>query len=293
MAENRNNGAAEPRRNPDLARRTQALALSAWDLSRQRRKLPDSPRGQVITLRAHQRLLHSFERERSIPEADRSVLRIQDDRPDSVLLIHGVSTSPGDLHELANVLHRGGFTAYVMRLPDYGTPGNTIGEVSWEAALEQVSQRFRLLARAGGRVHVVGMGFGATLALHLARSERVSSLVLLAPAIVPRESLLQRLAVRLRLHRLGFMNRWLGWNAELMVGMDRARGRIGSLRVPIYAAQCDDDDRACPTSLRIIQRKAGHQASRFKSFAHGGHAILAAHGDEGLYEDIVDFCSGR
>lgn len=293
MAETRNNGPTEPRRNPDLAKRTQALALSTWALSSRRKKLPDTQRGQVIILRAHQRLLQSFERERNIPEADRSVLRIKDDRPDSVLLIHGISTRPGDLYELADVLHDGGYTVYVVRLPDYGTPGNTISEVSWEAALEQVTQNFRILARAGGRVHVVGMGFGATLAVHLARAERVNSLVLLAPAIMPRESLLQRLAVRLRLHRLGFVHRWVGWNAGLMEGMDRARGRLGSLRVPIYAAQCDDDDRADPASLRVIQRKADHKASRFQVFANGGHAILAAHGDAGLYEDIVDFCDGR
>ncbi|MCP4571214.1 MAG: alpha/beta fold hydrolase [bacterium] len=293
MAENRNNGATEPRRNPDLARRTQALSLSTWAISRLRRPTPDTPRGQVITLRAHQRLLHAFERERAIPEADRSVLRITDDQPDAVLLIHGISTRPGDLYELADVLHDSGYTVFVVRLPDYGTPGNTISEVSWEAALEQVSQCFRLLARGGGRIHVVGMGFGATLAVHLARTERVSSLVLLAPAIVPRESGLQRLAVRLRLHRLGFVHRWLGWNAELMEGMDRARGRIGSLRVPIYAAQCDDDDRADPSSLRILQRKAGHKASRFQVYGTGGHGILAAHGSEGLFEDIVDFCDGR
>jgi esterase/lipase len=293
MADGRSNGNNEPRRNPDLARRTQALSLSTWALSSRRKKLPDTPRGQVITLRAHQRLLQSYERERNIPEADRSVLRIRDDRTDAVLLIHGVSTRPGDLYVLADVLHDNGYTVYVVRLPDYGTEGNTIGEVSWEAALEQLTRRFRLLARGGGRVHVVGMGFGATLAVHLARAERVSSLVLLAPAIVPRESLLQRLAVRLRLHRLGFVHRWLGWNARLMEGMDRARGRIGSLRVPIYAAQCDDDDRADPSSLRILQRKAGHKASRFQVFGSGGHAILAAHGEQGLYQDIVDFCDGR
>lgn len=290
MADSRNNGAAEPRRNPDLARRTEALALSTWDLSRRRKQLPDSQRGQVITLRAHQRLLQAYERERRIPDADRSLLRISDDRADAVLLVHGVSTRPGDLHVLADVLHEGGFTVYVVRLPDYGTPGNTIGEVSWEAALEQLGQRFRLLARAGGRVHVVGLGFGASLALHLARAERVSSLVLLAPAIMPRESLLQRLAVRMRLHRVGFFHRWLDWNVELMEGMDRARGRIGSLRIPIYAAQCDDDDRADPASLRVLQRKSRHKASRFRAYPEGGHGILTAHGDAGLYADIVGFC---
>ncbi len=280
-------------RNPDLARRTEALALSAWDLAHTRSRLPDSARGQVITLRAHQRLLHAFEKERSIPEADRSVLRIKDGSPGACLLIHGVSTRPSDLHELADNLHRAGHTVYVVRLPDYGTTGHTISEVSWEASLEQLRQRYQLLSRDGGRVHVVGLGFGATLALHLAHTERVASLVLLAPAIMPQESFFQRALVRLRLHRLGFVHRWMGWNADLMEGMDRARGRVGSLKVPIYAAQCDDDDRASPGSLRFLQRKAGHGGSRFKAYAEGGHTILSSHGEAGLNQDIVDFCDGR
>ena len=277
----------------DLSKRTRALSLSAWDLARTRRRQPDSPRGHVITLRSQQRLLQAFELGRSIPEADRSVLRVRDESQGACLLVHGVSTRPGDLYDLADVLFDAGHAGDVVRLPDYGTEGDTIGNVSWEAALELVRQRYRLLARGGGRVHVVGMGFGATLALHLADKESLSSLILLAPAIMPRESLAQRMLVRLRLHRLGFVHRWLGWNADLMEGMDRARGRIGHLRVPIYAAQCDDDDRASPGSLRVLQNKSHHEASRFRSFAEGGHAILANHGESSLFQEITSFCDGR
>ena len=115
----------------DRSRRTQALALSAWDLARTRTRQPDAPRGQVIALRNHQRLLQAFEHERSIPEPDRSLLRVQDEGRGSCLLIHGVSTHPSDLYDLAEVLFDAGYTVYVLRLPDFGTQGNTIGVVSW------------------------------------------------------------------------------------------------------------------------------------------------------------------
>jgi esterase/lipase len=269
---------------------TQILTLSAWDMARTRRQLPDSPRGHVMTLRAHQRLVDSFENERKIPSPDRSVLRVKEDTKGSCLLIHGVSTRPGDLHELADVLFDSDYNVYVLRLPDYGTPGNTISEVSWESALYQAQQCFQLLARGGGKVHVVGLGFGATLAMLLALKESVSSLVLLSPAIMPRESFFQRLMVRLKLHRLRLVHRWLGWNADLMEGMDKARGKIGKIRVPIYAAQCEDDDRASPASLRFLQNKARNKASRFQVFAEGGHSILSVHGKDVLYNQILQFC---
>ncbi len=271
---------------------TQNLTLSAWDLARTRQGQPDSPRGQVMTLRTHQGLVASFEKERAIPDPDRSFLRVKEEARGSVLLIHGVSTGPGDLRELANFLFDSDYNVYVLRLPDYGTPGHTISEVSWESALHQARQCFQLLSRGGGRVHVVGMGFGATLALHLARSESVSSLVLLSPAIMPKASFLQRMLVRLKLHHLKFVHEMVGWNADLMEGMDKARGHVGKLRVPVYAAQCEDDDRASPLSLRFLQRKSKHKASRFQIFPSGGHAVLAAHGAEGLFKDIVNFCDG-
>ncbi len=276
-----------------LSAQTQNLTLSAWDLARTRNQHPDSPRGQVMTLRAHQRLVASFESERNIPEVDRSFLQVKEGAIGSVLLIHGVSTSPGSLRELAIRLHAAGLNVYVLRLPDYGTPDNTISEVSWESALQQTLQCFRLLARGGGALHVVGMGFGATLALHLALKESLSSLVLLSPAIMPRESFFQRMLVRLKLHRLGFVHNWLGWNSDLMEGMDIARSRIGKIKIPIYAAQCEDDDRASPASLRFLQKKAHNKASRFRVFPDGGHAILANHGEQGLYGDIISFCGGK
>jgi esterase/lipase len=272
---------------------TKTLTLSAWDLARTRTQLPDSSRGHVMTLRAHQQLVASFEKDRKIPDADRSVLRVKDGARGSCLLIHGVSTRPGDLHELAGVLFDADYNVYVLRLPDYGTPGHTISEVSWESALYQAQQCFQVLARGGGKVHVVGMGFGATLSMLLALKEKVSSLVLLSPAIMPRESMFQRMLVRLKLHRLRLVHGWMGWNADLMEGMDKARGKIGQIKVPIFAAQCEDDDRASPASLRFLQNKAPNKESRFQVFAEGGHGILAMHGKDVLYDQILKFCASE
>lgn len=245
-----------------------------------------------MTLRTHQRLVASFESERNIPETERSFLGIKEAADGACLFIHGISSGPGDLRELANRMFDANFNINVLRLPDHGTEGHTISGVPWKSSLEQVRQEFRLLARSGGKVHVIGMGFGASLALHLARKEPVSSLVLLAPALIPRESFVQRILVRLKLHRLPLVKRWAGWNIDLIEGMDQARGKVAKIRVPIYAAQCEDDDRACPSSLRFLQRKAHHGASRFRVFPEGGHNILAAHGPDVLYQDILKFCRG-
>jgi esterase/lipase len=269
--------------------RAEALALAAWDLARKRRGLPDTPRGQVMNLRAHQKMIAELENELAIPMVDRSFLRVKEGARESCLLIPGVSTGPEDLQGLGNLLFDGGFNVYTMRLPEFGNVGCSLREMSWQAALQKVWLGLRLLSRGGGRIHVVGLGFGATLALHLASKENVSSLVLLSPSIMPREKFWQRLLVKLKLHRIPCLRDWLDWNTDLIEGMDKARSKIGQLKMPIYAAQCEDDDRACPVSLRILQGKARHKASRFRIFPEGGHAILDAHGKEYLNAEILNF----
>ncbi len=290
MAENRQgNAESRSRRDPALARQTTNLALAAWDLAQRRKGRQDNARGHLITLRAHQRLVASFERERNIPQADRSRFLLRSDARGCCLLIHGISTGPDDLAELGDRLHDDGWDVYIMRLPGYGRGDSTLSDNSWESYLNQVTQCFRLLAGGPGKVHVVGLGYGATLALLLSKREKPASLTLLAPALIARESFFQRLLIRLRLNRLALVRRWLGWSAGLVEGMDRARSCAGHARVPIFAAQCEDDESASPDSLRFLQRKARHGASRLRLFPEGGHAILASHGEGSLYEGIIEF----
>lgn len=281
-----------PRGNPEIRRQAQALALSAWDLARTRTRQPDTSRGHVITLRAQQKLMLALEKERSVPEARQSFLRVKEEGCDSCLLIPGVTTGPQNLRPLAERLHEAGFNTWVLRLPLTTKASHGIEEASWEAALNQAVHGFRLLQRGPGKVHVIGLGYGATIALLLAQKEKAASLVLLSPAVMPRESFLQRMLVHLRFQRLRPMRRLMGLDTGVMEGMDRARSKIGQIRVPIYAAQCEDDALASSASLRILQRKSSHQASRFQVFPTGGHDILAAHGDQVLYREILKFLQG-
>jgi esterase/lipase len=268
------------------------LALSAWDLERPQRTLPETPRARVIRLRAHQRLQVALEERRGIPPAHRSFIGIQEGARAACLLVHGVLGSPADLRPLAEHLHASGLTVYLQLLPGYGLDTEEPPQVMWRASLQAVKVRFQLLRRLYRQVHVIGHGMGAALAIHLARQETVASLALLAPALIPRVTLVERLFLRLKLHRLRWLRPRLGWNPEVLEAMESARTQVGRLRLPIYAAQCDDDERISPISLRVLQKRTRHRASRFRAFASGGHDILAAHGAEELHAEILDFVRG-
>ncbi len=270
---------------------TLAMALSAWDMDRTRRERTDSPRARVITLRTHGRLIAALEARQQVPLPDRSYLLIQDEARNACLLIHGTQSTPAIMRPLADHLHSSGLTVYAPRLPSHSIEERS--RMVWRAWSADVRLRFRLLRQIYRRVHVVGHGFGATLAIHLASKEQIAGLALLAPAIIPRVTFFERILFLLGIHRLAWLRPRMGWHEEVLTGMKKARAQIPRLRTPIYAAQCEDDERISSLSLRFLQKHARHKASRFQVFPSGGHDIIATHGSEVLYGEIQKFFRGR
>ena len=279
---------AENPRNDQRRHRLLATALTAWDLHRTRDAGQPSERRRLMAFKAHDRLRQLSEAELGVPKHQRSFLKVgQGDV--GVLLIHGSDQSPANLVPLARTLHDDGLTVHGLLLADYGHGVADRPEARWRATLQQVRQGHRLLADTGLRVHVIGVGFGAALALHLAERERVESLVLVAPALLPRVGLGVRLLQGLKLLRVPPIRRRLGLLVDVFDGMHQAQNLAGRVNVPMFGIQCDDDTRVSPQSLRLLQKKAKHRRCKFQAFPEGGHDVLEAHGGAGLDQDILRF----
>jgi carboxylesterase len=279
---------AAPKNQQDL-QRLQQLSLTAWEVEQNREF--EAPAGAVrnATMRSHERLNADFEKWTDVDPDKRSQVRIRPDADEAVLLIHGSTGNPGDLRGVGDLLFERGFTVTNVLLPGHGHEGDALPEVMWKACLNEVLLRYGILSRVYKKVHVVGFSFGGALAIHLAHKENPASLVLLATALNPKVGFWTRLLLNLGLHRLSFVRRSIGWNLEVFECMDKAKSLIGKLRLPIYAAHCEDDERIDASSLRYLQRKAKHRASRFRLFPQGGHMILEAHGRESLHSEIGEF----
>jgi carboxylesterase len=264
-------------------------ALTAWELETTRGQRPDTPRARASLLRAHQKLRAELEERRGIPPVDRSIMLGGEEGADAVLLLHGATSTPAEMRPLAEAIHAAGFSVYAPLLPTRANLAPGLGDVLWRACLQEARLRLRFLREVGPRVHVVGLGFGSAIAIHLAGEEKPQGVVLLAPALEPRLPLFVRLLLRLNVHRLQWVRRKYGWSLEVLEAMERARPLLSRLDMPVYAAQCQDDERIAAVSLRMVQRKARHRASRFRLYPQGGHRILQIHGPAGLHAEIVDF----
>ncbi len=272
--------------NPGQRARLSALALAAWDLNRRQ---DDSARGRLIALRTRARLIQVAESERSVPPEQRSFLKIASDGQDGCLLLHGITGGPADMLPLGNLLHDGGFTVYAPMLTGHGSGSLSRTEARWRANLLTARQSHQMLRASCRRVHVVGTSFGAALALHMATRERVASLALLAPALMPRASFGVRLLLALNLHRLPMIGRRVHFTNDALEGMRWAREAAHQVTSPIFAAQAEDDQVLSPTSVRLLQKRVRHKASRFRVFPEGGHDVMSTHGEAGLYQEILEF----
>ncbi len=263
------------------------LALTAWEMELSP-PAADDLRTRISLLKTHARLQAEIEGASSIAESMRSRLRVRQGAEEAVLLIHGSTGNPKDLAGFADKLFGSGYHVYNMLLPGHGTGAEGLPETKWKSCYNEVLLRYRILTRTCRRVHVIGFSFGAALAILLARQEQPSTLSLLAPALVPKVSFGSRLMITLGLHRLPFLRRRIGWNLEVFEAMEKAKGQFGKLRLPVYAAHCEDDERIDAASLRHLQKKAHNKSSRFRIFESGGHMILESHASD-LHGEILQF----
>jgi carboxylesterase len=103
----------------------------------------------------------------------------------AVLLIHGFSSTPRELNPLAKQLHHAGYDAFVPLLPYHRQDLATFAQFKWEDCLDDMLVKLAELRASYQSVHVVGLSFGALLALHLSLKIKVESLILLAPYLFP------------------------------------------------------------------------------------------------------------
>jgi esterase/lipase len=279
----------ESPRNDQRRERLESTALTAWDLQRTREGRSQDDRVRQMVLKTHERLRSLAEAELGVPKHQRSFLRPGAPGEAGVLLVHGPAHSPAEMVPLARTLHEASLTVHGLLLADYGHGVTDRPEARWRASLQQVRVGYRLLAETCPSVHLVGLGYGATLAVHLAGREKVGSLVLLAPALEPRVGLAIRILSSLGLLKVPPVRRRLGQKVDMIEGMQEAQSVVARLTVPIFGVQCDDDDVASPQSLRMLQKRSRHDKSRFQVFTTGGHDVLAAHGSAGLEQDILEF----
>jgi carboxylesterase len=106
----------------------------------------------------------------------------------AVILIHGFTTCPQQFEELAHRFYDRGCNVYVPRIPRHGYKDRLTRDLAnlTVPELQAASQEAYEFARGlGTRVDVVGLSLGGSMALWLAQTRPLDSVISIAPFLMP------------------------------------------------------------------------------------------------------------
>jgi carboxylesterase len=104
-------------------------------------------------------------------------------RDAAVLLLHGLTGTPVDMHYLKDMLVSDGYTVSVPLLPGRGTAPSDMFGLCWEDWMESALAAYDELASEHQDVIVGGLSAGATMTLDIALRRKPSAVLLCATAL--------------------------------------------------------------------------------------------------------------
>lgn len=102
----------------------------------------------------------------------------------AVLLLHGLTATPAEVHLFAERLHEHGFTVAGPLLPGHGTTPQDLNRTGWAAWLAESTRAYKQLQETCDHVFVGGESTGGVLALYMATQfPEIAGVLTYAPAI--------------------------------------------------------------------------------------------------------------
>ena len=98
-----------------------------------------------------------------------------------MLLLHGLTGAPVEMHPLGKRIHRASCTVYAPLIAGHGGGNDLLLSTRWTDWLTSAETAYDLLARDHRRVHVAGICLGAMLAVALAARRDVSRIAAYGP----------------------------------------------------------------------------------------------------------------
>lgn len=213
-------------------------------------------------------------------------------RGEAVLLLHGLTGTPSELHHLADFINRDGYNVRVPLLPGRGERSCAMNHLSWNDWMRVALAEFDALAANFDRVIVGGLSAGATMTLDLATMRKPAALLLYAPVLLLRQRLAYTLPVTWHVLRhwkspksdmvgIGDSANASIYNpipmravSELVLGMGAVRRKLGQINVPKLIVHSSQDS-LVPLASAYMAVRETKGLSELHVLDGCGHAVTA------------------
>ncbi|MFH0830530.1 MAG: alpha/beta fold hydrolase [Parcubacteria group bacterium] len=228
------------------------------------------------------------------------------------LMLHGFTSTPQTLRELAQILSRRQVTSRAPLLPGHGTHVSDLNGRTWEELEAYAEQELVQLAKTHAKVILVGESSGGTIALRLAvkHREKVAGVVSVGGALVfpldkvmrtilpiykrispmqrkvrvadvcDRRALRERVAYRyIPMHMFHLLMRY----AQL------AMRDLPEVSAPLLILHARQDHSVSPRSATIMRKLAGSRYKKLIWYPHSYHNLLIDLEKQRVFKDIEHF----
>lgn len=233
------------------------------------------------------------------------------DGPTGALLIHGFTGNPYSMRELGEYLADNGLSVRGIRLPGHGTSWEDLNLKKTEDWVQAVDTEFLDFASQHDEVFVVGLSFGAALAIDLAvrRPDRLKGIVTLAPFLLSKDPLRVAAPVVARVLRSfpGVGNDICEPGQDercydrlpvkavphVLKFVARVRGLLPSLQVPVLTMHGRQDHTAPSDGSELIMEKAASTDKELVWLERSYHVITMDYDRQEVFERTLNFIKKR
>ncbi len=229
----------------------------------------------------------------------------------AVLLIHGWTSVPYEVHRLGIYLNEKGYTVSIPMLKGHGTHPKDLLDIKWEEWLLDVEASYDELKKEHKKVYVGGTSMGANLTVMLAKDRpEISGLLLMAmPYAIRKEKITFFLAKLLGFFKTyqkkyyppgfgnsEFITRRISYRTypiksamEVFKLVKVARQGLPCIEQPCFVMQSTSDHVVSKKSLENIFAEVSSKIKRKKYIQKAYHTFISDIENEHVFDEILDF----
>jgi carboxylesterase len=235
---------------------------------------------------------------------------------ESVLMLHGYTSSPRDLRGLGQKLNGLGYTVSGILLPGHGTKPTDLDKVKWQEWYGAVVKEYERLKKSSSVVHTVGFSMGGALAMHLAANHPVGRIALLSPFfkiaynvwhVLPEEWLVYTIGRLLRhlkknhsgncsdpiarQSHIAYYHYALSSINESLELVKVVKEELGRIQNPLLIVHAKGDKTTSPTASRRIYSQVQSRIKRFVWLHRSNHIITVDYDKDIVFKEVLTFFS--
>jgi carboxylesterase len=233
------------------------------------------------------------------------------DGPVGALLIHGFTGSPQGLRELGNYLAERGLAVAAPRLPGHGTSWQDLNRREPDEWVGAVEESFLQMAAEREQVFLVGLSFGAALALDLAARHpgQVDGIVTLAGMVETRDPrrfvawLIRLLTASVQgagndiadpaATEIAYDRLPTSATYRMLRFLRRARSVLPGVRCPILIVHSHNDHTVGPYNARTIYDKVSSEHKELVWLERSFHVVTLDLDRDEVFRRTYDFIAAN